>query len=73
MTQDIHFTNWDRQPYTWNGFLASMPVNHYWHTNFPRNQRGFIRLRYRFLSLHGIGDRERGIQMALPLEALGWR
>lgn len=38
MLQDLNFINWDRRPYEWNGFLASMPVNHYWHTNFPRSQ-----------------------------------
>lgn len=73
MLQDINFANWDRQPFSWNGFIASMPVNHYWHTNFARSQRGYIRLRYRFLSLNGYADREAAFRAALPIEALGWR
>jgi hypothetical protein len=44
-----------------------MPVNHYWHTNFPTSQRGFIRLRYRL-----IGGAE-SPTTARPLDAMGWR
>jgi hypothetical protein len=39
-------------PWTWNGLLASMPVNHYWHTNFPASQRGAIRQRYQLCEAH---------------------
>jgi hypothetical protein len=73
MLQDINFNNWDRGAFVWNGFLASMPVNHYWHTNFARSQQGHIRLRYRFLSVRGFADREAAIRAATPTEALGWR
>jgi hypothetical protein len=71
MTQDINFSRWDITPYTWNGFIASMPVNHYWHTNFPTSQRGPLRLRYRFYS-SDLAD-ETAIRAALPVDALGWR
>jgi len=71
MTQDINFSRWDIEPYTWNGFLASMPVNHYWHTNFPTSQRGPLRLRYRFYPSDS--DDETAIRAALPVDALGWR
>ncbi|WP_424952979.1 hypothetical protein [Deinococcus sp.] len=80
MTQEINYARWDTQPYTWNGLLASMPVNHYWHTNFPTSQRGRLRLRYRFLALpasKGAGvDRTAflaALERASPLDALGWR
>jgi hypothetical protein len=58
-------------PYTRNGTLASMPVNHYWHTNFPTSQCGALCLRYRFVL--PLADTEQGVQTALPLDALGWR
>jgi hypothetical protein len=48
-----------------------MPVNHYWHTNFPTSQRGSLRLRYRFVLT--TADTEQSLQIALPLDALGWR
>jgi hypothetical protein len=35
MPNEIKFDRWEVAPWRWNGFLASMPVNHYWHTNFP--------------------------------------
>jgi hypothetical protein len=71
MTQKIAFNDWETEPYQWNGFLASMPVNHYWHTNFALSQRGHIRLRYRFFA--PTNDLESSIRQTLPLEALGWR
>ncbi len=71
MTQKIAFDDWETQPYQWNGFLASMPVNHYWHTNFALSQRGNLRLRYRFYAPSN--DLESSIRQLLPLEALGWR
>jgi hypothetical protein len=69
MTQAIDWSRWETDPYAWNGFLASMPVNHYWHTNFPTSQRGPIRLRYRLAP----GAGEAAIRAALPVEAFGWR
>jgi hypothetical protein len=72
MTNELSFTRWETTPWQWNGFLASMPVNHYWHTNFPVSQRGPLRLRYRFLSQHDYPDVEHAIQTAMPVEALGW-
>ncbi len=73
MPNKIHYNNWEATvPWQWNGFLASMPVNHYWHTNFPTSQRGFIRLRYRFLSPHGYSDDEQALEISQPIEALGW-
>ncbi len=38
MPNAIDFTRWEIDPWQWNGFLASMPVNHYWHTNFATSQ-----------------------------------
>ncbi|MBC8164082.1 MAG: hypothetical protein H7Z42_22970 [Roseiflexaceae bacterium] len=72
MTNQLNYNRWETEPYEWNGFLASMPVNHYWHTNFATSQRGHIRLRYRFFS-PGILSDEAALQTAMPLEALGWR
>ncbi|NJM06294.1 hypothetical protein HC891_09005 [Candidatus Gracilibacteria bacterium] len=72
MTNAVHYNRWETEPYRWNGLLASMPVNHYWHTNFATSQRGHIRLRYRFFSPHGLHTEE-ALQMAMPVEALGWR
>jgi hypothetical protein len=73
MTNGIRFNDWETAPYVWNGFLASMPVNHYWHTNFPTSQRGYLRLRYRFINTQPFADREAAIRAALPVDALGWR
>lgn len=72
MTQELNYNRWETEPWEWNGFLASMPVNHYWHTNFPVSQRGRLRLRYRFLSQQGFSSEEQGQAAALPIEALGW-
>jgi len=71
MTNAIAYNRWETAPYAWNGMLASMPVNHYWHTNFPTSQRGALRLRYRFVL--PTADTEQSVQTALPLDALGWR
>jgi hypothetical protein len=71
MTNAVDYNRWETEPYEWNGLLASMPVNHYWHTNFPTSQRGPLRLRYRIAS--PAPNLERSIQAALPLDALGWR
>ncbi len=71
MTNAIDYNRWETTPYAWNGMLASMPVNHYWHTNFPTSQRGALRLRYRFVL--PTEDTEQSLQMALPRDALGWR
>lgn len=71
MTQALDYNRWETDPYMWNGFLASMPVNHYWHTNFTTSQRGRLRLRYRFFA--PTDDLELSIRRANPLEALGWR
>jgi hypothetical protein len=73
MPNRICFPSWDTEEWSWNGFLASMPVNHYWSTNFPMGQRGYLKLRYRMISPYGLPDDEETIQAALPLEALGWR
>jgi hypothetical protein len=73
MPNKINFNNWETNPWMWNGFLASMPVNHYWYTNFPVSQRGLLRLRYRMISANGWTSDEAAIQAAMPVEALGWR
>ena len=73
MTNALNYNRWSTDPYQWNGFLASMPVNHYWHTNFPTSQRGFIRLRYRLISVPSGSDAAHVQQMAVPLDAMGWR
>jgi len=73
MPNAINFNNWESGEWRWNGFLASMPVNHYWHTNFPTSQRGRLRLRYRILGASGFPDPETALRVGLPLEALGWR
>ena len=72
MTNELNYNRWETEPYRWNGFLASMPVNHYWHTNFATSQRGHIRLRYRFFNPSGLSD-EAALAAAVPTEALGWR
>lgn len=72
MTQELNYNRWEAtEPYTWNGYLASMPVNHYWHTNFATSQRGHLRLRYRFFVPEA--DLEISLRRSSPLEALGWR
>ncbi len=73
MPNAIDYNRWEGDPWDWNGLLASMPVNHYWHTNFMVSQRGHLRLRYRMISAGGWGDQEAAIQAALPVEAFGWR
>lgn len=73
MPNAIDYTRWETDPWQWNGLLASMPVNHYWHTNFPTSQRGPLRLRYRLVAPQNRSDTEASIQMAQPLDALGWR
>jgi hypothetical protein len=73
MPNDIDYNRWETGPYTWNGFLASMPVNHYWHTNFPISQRGRLQLRYRWVRLPAEEAIDTAIQAALPADALGWR
>ncbi|QBD82966.1 hypothetical protein EPA93_46200 [Ktedonosporobacter rubrisoli] len=72
LTNEVAYNRWETSPYTWNGLLASMPVNHYWHTNFPISQRGRLRLRYRLISRQGFGSDEQAIQAAQPIDALGW-
>jgi hypothetical protein len=72
MTNAVNFNRWETDPYRWNGLLASMPVNQYWHTNFAASQRGALRLRYRFVAPDASGL-EAAIRMAQPLEAVGWR
>ena len=72
MPNRIDFQHWETEPWRWNGFLASMPVNHYWHTNFASSQRGPMRLRYRFVSAQAFSEREQALKAALPVEALGW-
>ena len=71
LTNAARFNRWETEPYSWNGLLASMPVNHYWHTNFATSQRGFVRLRYRIAKV--TSDLESSIASAIPIEALGWR
>jgi hypothetical protein len=72
MTNELNYNRWETEPWQWNGFLASMPINHYWHTNFPTSQRGPLRLRYRFLSQNSFANEEQAIQAGMPVEALGW-
>ncbi|MCA9883582.1 MAG: hypothetical protein KC708_11450 [Anaerolineae bacterium] len=72
MTNDINYSYWEIDPWKWNGLLASMPVNHYWHTNFPTSQRGYIRLRYRLINPDLFKDDETAIQSVLPVDAYGW-
>ncbi|GCE14022.1 hypothetical protein [Tengunoibacter tsumagoiensis] len=76
MPNEINYARWEAtEPWDWNGFLASMPVNHYWHTNFATSQRGYLRLRYRFVSPSALNsaDSETIIQTGIPSEAYGWR
>ena len=73
MLNEINYNRWETEPYLWNGLLASMPVNHYWHTNFPISQRGRLHLRYRFAHAANVTQSEAALQTALPLAALGWR
>ncbi len=74
MPNAIDYNRWEATvAWKWNGFLASMPVNHYWHTNFPTSQRGFIRLRYRLMLTAEYQHDEQALQAALPLDAMGWR
>jgi hypothetical protein len=73
MPNALDYNRWETEPWDWNGLLTSMPVNHYWHTNFPTSQRGPIRLRYRLISGHGFADTEAAIRAALPNEVAAWR
>ncbi|MHB8627211.1 MAG: glycoside hydrolase family 38 N-terminal domain-containing protein [Aggregatilineales bacterium] len=73
MPNEINYNRWETEPYAWNGFIASMPVNHYWHTNFPTSQNGYIRLRYRLISAAAYPDTEAALRAALPHDAVGWR
>lgn len=73
MPNEINYNRWETDPWVWNGFLASMPVNHYWHTNFPTSQRGYMRLRYRWINPAGFADHEAALRTALPVDAFGWR
>jgi hypothetical protein len=73
MTQEINYNRWETGPWEWNGFLASMPINHYWHTNFASSQRGYMRFRYRMFSPDSAPDLETAIRAAQPIEAVGWR
>jgi hypothetical protein len=73
MPNAIDYARWETGPWRWNGLLASMPANHYWHTNFPTSQRGHLRLRYRLISPQRYPDEEAAVRAALPLDALGWR
>ncbi|HLY27954.1 MAG TPA: hypothetical protein VKQ72_16530, partial [Aggregatilineales bacterium] len=73
MTNEINYNRWEAtMPRPWNGFIASMPVNHYWHTNFATSQRGFIRIRYRFISLQGHTNVNTANRIAQPVNAYGW-
>ncbi len=72
ITNEINYSSWEIDPWKWNGLLASMPVNHYWHTNFPTSQRGYIRLRYRFANPDLFINNETAIQSVLPVDAFGW-
>jgi alpha-mannosidase len=73
MPNAIDYARWETEPWQWNGLIASMPVNHYWHTNFPTSQRGPLRLRYRLIAPPQGADTEASIQAAQPVDALGWR
>jgi hypothetical protein len=73
MTNAVDYNRWETTPYAWNGLLASMPVNHYWHTNFATSQRGPLRLRYRLVRADAFASDEAAICAALPRDALGWR
>jgi hypothetical protein len=70
---EIRFDSWEVAPWQWNGVLASMPVNHYWHTNFPTSQRGALTLRYRIGSSYGAHSLDGALNTLMPHEALGWR
>jgi hypothetical protein len=70
MPNRIDYNNWETGEWQWNGFLASMPVNHYWHTNFPMSQRGPLVLRYRIVPALGAADS--ALQAGTPLHAIGW-
>ncbi len=72
MANETNYNRWEIDPWSWNGLLASMPVNHYWHTNFPMSQQGYLRLRYRLVNPALFADTETAIQSALPLDAFGW-
>jgi hypothetical protein len=73
MTNAVRYNRWETKPYEWNGLLASMPVNHYWHTNFPSSQRGPLKLRYRLVARQGFPDDNAALQAAMPVEVFGWR
>jgi hypothetical protein len=74
MTNELNFNRWETtEPYDWNGFIASMPVNHYWHTNFATSQRGFLRLCYRFVNPYAVADMHEAIPMVQAVDAFGWR
>lgn len=72
MPNELRFDRWEIAPWQWNGVLASMPVNHYWHTNFPTSQRGDLTLRYRIAAHTGTAATE-VFAHTTAVEALGWR
>jgi alpha-mannosidase len=52
---DFHFgPPVDAVPRPENPLLLAWPINNYWDTNFPRVQRGRIRLRYGFMSFDSL-------------------
>ena len=73
LTNEARFDRWESDPYAWNGVLASMPVNHYWHTNFAASQRGHLKFRYRWISAAGFKDGEEAIRRACAVETFGGR
>jgi hypothetical protein len=73
MPNELRFDRWDIAPWRWNGVLASMPVNHYWHTNFPTSQRGDLTLRYRLAAVPPGSHVPTAFGQVTAIEALGWR
>ncbi|MCC6614241.1 MAG: hypothetical protein IT320_12240 [Anaerolineae bacterium] len=72
MPNAIDYNRWETDEWRWNGFLASMPVNHYWHTNYPTSQRGALRLRYWFVLPDPDLPIESAVSAVMPYQAYGW-
>ena len=74
MLNEMDFCRWDESNKIFNGLVASMPVNSYWHTNFARVQEGPFHWRYLLggSGRPGIASAEQALRQLRPAQALGW-
>ena len=74
MLNEMDFCRWDESNKIFNGLVASMPVNSYWHTNFARVQEGPFHWRYLLggSGRPGSASAEQALRQLTPAQALGW-